>query len=58
MDYEESLAWLKGERSMCNLFLTMCDKNENANLITAQADAAMCQQAYWVVRAHKENLTV
>ncbi len=57
MDYIEANAWLKGEGSMCNTFIhSGCDMNE-ANLLIAQADAAMCQQAYWVARAKSENLT-
>ena len=57
MDYIEANAWLNGERSMCNTFIhSGCDMNE-ANLLIAQADAFMCQQAYWVAKAKKEQLT-
>ena len=56
MDYEEAKTWLMGERSMCNTIFTTCDSTENANVLTAQGDAAMTQQAYWVVKAHSEGL--
>ena len=52
MNYEEALAWLRGERSMTNI-LHSTDINE-WHVSTAQADAAATQQAYWVVKAHKE----
>ena len=56
MTVQEARAWLNGERSMINLFMETCSENENANLVTAQADAAMMQQAYWVLMAEKNNL--
>ena len=52
MNYEEALEWLAGKRSMCNSF--GCTDEAHAQL--AQADAAMTQQAYWMVKAYKENL--
>ena len=54
MDYKEALEWLNGSRSTCNSFNYI---EQSSHVLTAQADAAMTQQAYWVVRAHKENLT-
>jgi len=30
---------------------------DKANLLTAQADAAMTQQAYWIAKAHDEKIT-
>ena len=51
MDYEEGLAWLNGERSMVNML-----HDEQSHVRVAQADAAMMEQAYWIVRAHKEGL--
>jgi hypothetical protein len=56
MTVEEAKAWLRGERSMINLFMETCTENENANLMTTQADAAMMQQAYWVLMADKADL--
>ena len=57
MDYIEAIAWLKGERSTCNTYFhSGCNSNES-NLLTAKADAAMTEQAYWVAKAHTENLT-
>jgi hypothetical protein len=57
MDYIEAIAWLNGERSMCNQFYHNASESENADLLTAQADAAKTQQAYWIVRARHEGLT-
>ena len=56
MNYEEAIAWLNGERSMCNTFVQSGCAMDSANLLIAQADAAMVQQAYWVVKAHKEGM--
>ncbi len=57
MDYIEANEWLKGERSTCNTYFhSGCDSNE-ANLLTAKADAAMTEQAYWVAKAKAEKLT-
>ena len=57
MDYIEANAWLKGERSMRNLFVHNEYLEGDANVLTAQADAAMTQQAYWIARAKSEKLT-
>ncbi len=54
MNYEEASAWLKGERSMTNLIPQ--DPFETWQVRIAEADAAMTQQAYWIVKAHKEAL--
>jgi len=56
MDYTEALAWLRGERSMCNIVAQ--DPYETWQVRIAQADAAMTQQAYWIVRARGEGLVV
>lgn len=48
MTLEEAIAWLKGERSYVNLM----GWSEN----TARTDAALTEQAYWIVRAHREGL--
>ena len=53
MNYDEALEWLKGKRSMINL---VPYDDQNWQIRIAQADAAMIQQAYWVVRAHREGL--
>lgn len=53
MRLEEALAWLRGERSGTN-YLPV---TEDRNVTVACYDAAMTQQAYWIVRAHKEGLT-
>ncbi len=54
MDYEEGLAWLNGERSTVNML--QLPNDEQSHVRVAQADAAMMEQAYWIVRAHKEEL--
>ncbi len=54
MNYKEALEWLKGKRSMTNIL--ECEDTNSWNIAIAQADAAMTEQAYWIVRAHKEGL--
>ena len=54
MDIKEAQAWLYGERSMINSI--PCNPIETWQSRIAEADAAMLQQAYWIVRAHSENL--
>jgi len=56
MNYEEALAWLRGERSMTNVIPQ--DPLETWMVRIAQADAAMTQQAYWIVKTHEERLIV
>lgn len=53
MSLEEALEWLRGERSMTNI--VPYDPMDWQSRI-AMADAAMIQQAYWIVKAHKEGL--
>lgn len=48
MTYEEAMAWLRGTRSSRNY----ADTPESAD----RRDAALTEQAYWTVRAHKEGL--
>ena len=55
MDRDEAMEWLRGNRSMWNLF-AQGEATPERHVQTAQADAAMIQQAYWVVRAHSEGL--
>lgn len=52
MNYEEALEWLRGERSMINIISS--SNPDMWQVLTAQADAAMTQQAYWIVKAHSE----
>ena len=52
MNFEEAMEWLRGNRSMTNLIPQ--DPFETWQVRIAQADAAMTQQAYWVVEAHKD----
>ena len=53
MRYEEALAWLRGERSTINYRKTI---DPESDVRVAQEDAALTEQAYWIVRAHKEGL--
>ena len=51
MDYEEAKEWLKGNRSTTNNI--PYDPFETWNVRIAQADAAMTQQAYYIVMYHE-----
>ena len=53
MDYDEALAWLRGERSMTNNIPS--GDIETWALRIAQADAACMLQAYFIIKAHKEG---
>ena len=54
MKYEEAIEWIKGNRSMTNIIPQ--EPFETWQVRTALADAAMTQQAYWVLKARNENL--
>ncbi len=54
MSYEEALEWLRGERSTINY--TQAPTPEESRINAAKQDASMTEQAYWIVRAHKEEL--
>ena len=54
MNYEEAVEWLNGNRSMTNIIPQ--DPFETWQTRIAEADAAMTQQAYWIVKAHNEKL--
>ena len=56
MKYKEALSWLKGERSMTNIVPSQ--PIETWQVRIAEADAAMTQQAYWIVKAHVDGLLV
>lgn len=49
MNKDEAIAWLMGERSMCNTIPQ--DPFDTWQVRIAQADAAMCEQAYWILMA-------
>jgi hypothetical protein len=51
---EEAIAWLTGSRSMTNIIPQ--DPYESWQARITQADAAMMEQSYWILRAHKEGL--
>ena len=54
MYYKEAKEWLYGERSMTNIIPR--EPFETWEVRTAKADAAMVQQAYWVVKAYHDGL--
>lgn len=54
MDLKEAIDWLDGNRSMTNIVPS--DPIETCVVRISQADAAMTEQAYWIAKAHKENL--
>ena len=54
MTIQEAVEWLHGERSTGNLIPSVDPGTWQVQ--TAQADAAMIQQAYWVIKAYKEGL--
>jgi hypothetical protein len=54
MSIEEAKAWLRGERSMTNVIPS--NDFETWQVRIAQADAAMMMQAYYVLKACKEQL--
>lgn len=54
MTIEEAIAWLRGERSLANSI--PAEPHETWLVRIAEADAAMTQQAYWIAKAHTENL--
>ena len=49
MDHEEAKAWLKGERSTVNY--AGGDSPQDSQERATRMDAAMTEQAYWVVRS-------
>ena len=54
MDHKEALDWLRGDRSVTNIVPQ--HPHETWVIRIAQADAALVQQAYWIVRAYRERL--
>lgn len=54
MTCEEAREWLNGTRSMTNLIPQ--DPFDTWQVRIAQGDAAMMEQAYWVLRVCKEDL--
>jgi hypothetical protein len=54
MNYEEAIEWLNGNRSHWDHFA--CGDHREALLQCTEADAWTTQQAYWIVKAHKEGL--
>lgn len=54
MNTKEAIEWLTGKRSYNNI-LSSHDP-DLWQVRTAQIDAAMMEQAYWVLKANKEGL--
>jgi hypothetical protein len=54
MDIMEAKEWLAGKCSMTNIIPQ--EPLETWEIRICQADAAMTQQAYWIVKAHSEGL--
>ena len=54
--HKEAIAWLNGERSLSNVVPQ--DPYETWQERIARADAAMTEQAYWMVRAYNEQKRV
>ena len=54
MTKEQAIEWLRGIRDMGNLVTH--EPHNTWNVRVEQANAAMLQQAYWVLKAHKEGL--
>ena len=54
MKLEEAIEWLKGNRSTVNFILQ--NPIETWEVRIAAADASMIQQAYYILKAHKEGL--
>jgi hypothetical protein len=54
MTKDEAIEWLTGVRDMGNL--TMQQPLDTYNVRVEQANAAKMEQAYWVLRAIKEEL--
>lgn len=56
MNVEEAKAWIRGDRSTWNQHANQAP-NQGENFANcARDDAAMIEQAYWVLRAHREGL--
>ena len=54
MNFTEAVEWVRGNRSMTNIIPQ--DPFETWLVRIAQADAAMTEQAYWILKAEKDGL--
>lgn len=52
MMLQEAYAWMNGERSMTNIIPQ--DPFDTWQVRIAQADAAMTEQAYWIIKGNQE----
>lgn len=56
MNIKEAKEWLRGDRSMANFFRSLEVPLQEREAYLAVADAAMTQQAYWMVKAEQDGL--
>jgi hypothetical protein len=54
MNKDEAIEWITGERSMCNIIPQ--DPFDTWQVRIAQADAAKCEQAYWILMSLNDGL--
>lgn len=54
MNFTEAVEWVSGNRSMTNIIPQ--DPVETWLVRIAQADAAMTEQAYWILKSEKDGL--
>lgn len=56
MNKNEALEWINGKRDMCNLIPRLPTDDGIFSVRVEQANAAKMEQAYWVLKSHKEDL--
>jgi hypothetical protein len=56
MKIDEAKEWFEGKRDMGNLIPHGLPDDGISTVRCEQANAAKLEQAYWVLRAHKEGL--
>ena len=56
MTKAEAIEWFEDKRDMGNLIPYTPEDDGIARVRIEQANAAKLEQAYWVLRAHKEGL--
>lgn len=58
MNLQEAEEWVRGERSWWNDHANQAP-NQGENFVNcAKHDAATTEQAYWILRAHREGLVM
>ena len=56
MTFDEAREWLTGEMSTWNTHAMITNDRNHALARCAEEDAAHTERAYWMLRAHRENL--